>query len=123
LTFSSLPVLTMSAPQTVTLTNSGNAALAISGIAASGDFAQTNTCGSSIGAGSSCTINVTFTPTAVGQRSSSLTITDNAANSPHTVSLTGTGLPAGTPAGTYQIGVAGAAGTLLQTASIALVVQ
>ncbi len=50
-----------------------------------------NTCGTSLAAHTTCTINVTFTPTQLGQRTGTLTITDNAAGSPHTVSLTGAG--------------------------------
>src|SRR5947209_2130527 len=86
-----------SAPQTVTLSNSGSATLSISSIAITGtnatDFAQTNTCPSgsnTLAAGSSCTISLTFTPGASGARSSSLTFTDNAADSPQTVTLSGT---------------------------------
>src|SRR2546421_267912 len=86
-----------SAPQTVTLSNSGSATLSISSIAITGtnaaDFAQTNTClggSNTLAAGSSCTISLTFTPGASGARSSSLTFTDNAADSPQTVTLSGT---------------------------------
>jgi hypothetical protein len=95
LTFSSQTVNTTSAAQSVTLTNSGNAALTISSIGISGanagDFSQTNTCGSSLAAGASCTISVTFKPTATGTRTAAVSIADNATGSPHTVSLTGTG--------------------------------
>src|SRR5216683_1036733 len=92
LTFASQTTGTTSAAQTVTLSNTGNAALTItSSIAASGDFAEANTCGSSVAAGANCTIGVTFTPTASGTRTGTLSITDNASGSPQTVSLTGTG--------------------------------
>ena len=58
---------TISAAQNVTLTNTGNAVLNISSIATSGDYAQTNTCGTSVAANNgACTISVTFTPTATG---------------------------------------------------------
>ena len=58
-----------------------------------GDFAETaDTCGSSVAAGANCTIELTFTPSAAGQRMATLDITDNAAGSPQTVSLSGTGL-------------------------------
>src|SRR5204863_9322519 len=87
-----------STAQAVTLSNSGSAALSITGIAItgtnSGDFGQTNNCGSSLAAGSSCAINVTFTPTATGTRNATLTVTDNASNSPPTESWTGTGVTA-----------------------------
>ena len=91
LTFATQLIGTTSAAQTVTLTNTGAIALTISSIAASGDFAQTNTCGTSVMAGASCTIDVSFKPTAKGARTGTLTITDNAPNSPQTVALTGTG--------------------------------
>ena len=89
---------TTSAAQVVTLTNTGSASLSISSIAASGDYAQTNTCGNFVGIGANCTISVTFTPTATGSRPGTITITDNAGNSPQTVSLTGTGIAASGPA-------------------------
>jgi hypothetical protein len=96
LTFSQQNVGSTSAPQTATMSNIGNASLSISSIATggtnSGDFVQTNTCGSSLAAGANCTISVTFTPAAAGSRSASLVITDNASGSPHTVSLSGTGV-------------------------------
>ena len=80
----------------VTVTNTGSVTLNISSITTSGDFAQTTStkpCGSTLLAGKSCIIKVTFTPTAMGTRTGSLTITDNAGNSPQTVSLSGTGGP------------------------------
>lgn len=91
LTFSSQIVGTTSAVQSVTLTNSGTATLSITSISVTGDFAETNACGNSVSAGSNCTVNVTFTPTATGSRSGSVSIVDNASGSPHTVNLTGTG--------------------------------
>jgi len=94
LMFGSQPLGTTSTAQPVTLSNTGNAALAISSIAVSGDFGQSNNCGASIAAGSSCTINVTFTPTATGTRTGLLTVTDNSngvAGSTQTASLSGTG--------------------------------
>ena len=91
LTFASQAVGSTSAAQTVTLKNTGAGALSISGIAASGNFAETNTCGTSLAASASCTISVTFTPTAAGTLSGAITFTDNAAASPQQVSLSGTG--------------------------------
>src|SRR5262249_44870845 len=81
-----------SAPQTVTLSNNGNSSLAISSISVSGDFAQTNSCGNTLAPGSSCSITVTFAPTTSGSRAGTLTVSDNAAGSPQTVSLSGNGL-------------------------------
>ncbi|HEV2498035.1 MAG TPA: FG-GAP-like repeat-containing protein [Terriglobia bacterium] len=95
LNFSSQSLGTTSSTQSVVLTNKGNASLNIVGIGNGGDFAQTyNNCGSSVAIGASCTISVTFTPTAVGPRSATLTIQDNAPGSPQSVALTGTGLSA-----------------------------
>ena len=95
LSFANQEVGTTSAAQPVSLTNSGTATLNVTSIAItgtnSGDFAQTNTCGSSVAAGANCSINVTFKPTAVGSRAASVTVTDSASGSPHSVSLTGTG--------------------------------
>jgi len=91
LTFAGQPVSTPSASQPVILTNTGTGMLTSLTIAASGDFAQTNNCPGSVAPTAGCTINVTFTPTAIGSRTGTLTLTDNAANSPQTVSLSGTG--------------------------------
>jgi hypothetical protein len=125
LTFGNQAVQTTSAPQPVMLSNNGSAGLAISGITTSGDFAQTSTCGATVAAGASCTINVTFTPTAASARTGSLSIADNAGTSPQTVALSGTGVPpaGGTPSGTYQITITGTSGTLVQTQIVTLVVQ
>jgi hypothetical protein len=91
LSFGGQNVNTISGAKNVTLKNTGKALLSITSIVTSGDFASTTTCGTSLSAGSSCTISVTFKPTATGTRTGAVTITDNAAGSPHTVSLTGTG--------------------------------
>jgi hypothetical protein len=91
LTFTGQLVGSSSSAQTVKLENSGGTAMTITSIAASGDFAQSNTCGTSVAAAGNCTISVTFNPTASGARTGTLTITDNAPGSPHTVSLAGTG--------------------------------
>ncbi len=88
----SQPVGTASAAQTVTLSNTGNASLAITSIATSGDFSEANNCGSAVAAGKSCTINVTFKPTAAGSRTGTLSINDNAAGGPQAVALSGNGL-------------------------------
>ncbi len=127
LTFSSQNQGTTSPVQTVTLTNSGNAALSITAISVGGtnpgDFRQTNSCGSSVVAGGNCSIGVTFTPTASGSRSATLTIGDNATGSQQLVSLAGTGVPPATPAGTYTITVTATSGALVQTMRLMLTVQ
>jgi hypothetical protein len=91
LAFGNQRVGTTSAPQTVTYGLLTGTVLNITSIVASGDFAQTNNCGSSLAAGQNCTINVTFTPTAGGARVGAITITDDAPGSPRIVSLSGTG--------------------------------
>jgi hypothetical protein len=97
LTFSSQPVDTTSAAQTFTLTNTGVGPLTIITVATTGDYSQTNTCGSSVAAGAGCTISVAFTPTSTGTRSGTVVVTDNAANSPQTVTMIGTGATPSVP--------------------------
>ena len=101
LSFSSQTVGTSSASQQITLSNTGNAVLAIDSISIvgsnAGEFSQTNSCSASLSPDSSCTINVTFTPTAVGTGVASISITDNASGSPQTVPLTGMGVAATAP--------------------------
>ena len=79
------------ASQTVTVTNTGTASASISGVSVTGDYSQTNNCGS-LAVNASCTVTVTFTPTAAGSRTGTLTVTSNANNSPTTVGLSGTGI-------------------------------
>ncbi len=93
LNFGSVATGSTSAAQTVTVSNPTNTAAAVSSISASGDYAQTNTCGSSIAANGSCTVSVKFTPTAAGSRNGSLTV--NAGGTTSTVSLSGTGTAPG----------------------------
>src|SRR5450432_3890625 len=90
-TFASQQIGTTSTAQTITLTNSGNAALTISGMQMIGDYAQTNNCPASLNASASCTVSVTFTPTAAGARNGALAISDNATSSPQSVNLTAVG--------------------------------
>jgi len=92
LNFGSVAVGTTSAAKTVTLTNRMKTTLNIVSITVTGDYAQTNTCGSSVVAGGTCQISVTFTPTATGTRTGKVTIQDNAVTSPQTISLTGKGI-------------------------------
>ena len=98
LAFANQTIGTTSAAKPVTLSNTGSVALTITGISITGtnstSFAQSNNCGSSVAAGASCTINVTFTPSAASALTATLSVADNAAGSPHTVALTGTGVAA-----------------------------
>jgi uncharacterized repeat protein (TIGR03803 family) len=91
LTFATQVVFTTSSPQNVTLTNTGNGTLSITGISVTGQFSQTNTCGSSVAPGAKCMITVKFTPKSKGPLTGRVSVTDNAPGSPQTVSLTGTG--------------------------------
>ena len=114
LTFSNQITSTTSAAQLVTLSNTGNAVLSISGISLSGtnasSFTQTNTCGATLAPASNCTLSVTFSPTAAGNYSASLIISANV--SVPTVSLAGTGV------NTYAVG--GSLTGLLNNGSITL---
>lgn len=95
LSFGQLPLGETSQPKTVTLTNNQKVTLSFTSILTTGDFAlSSNKCGKSIAAGATCTVTVTFTPTAAGARSGKLTFTDSASNSPQVVSLAGTGIAA-----------------------------
>ena len=96
--FGSQLVGTTSTAQQVTLTNSGTAPLAIAGLSLTGtnpaDFSQTSGCPvapATLAAGAGCAVSVRFAPTAVGGRSASLQVAHDAAGSPHTVTLSGTG--------------------------------
>jgi hypothetical protein len=80
---------TSSSGKTIQLSNAGNASLSLASIAASGDFSQTNSCGSSLKLKNSCSIQVTFTPTANGLRSGSLTFTDDGRPGTQSLPLTG----------------------------------
>ncbi len=84
-----------SASQQVTLSNTGTATLNLSSIAvgvSNGSATQTNNCGTSVAAGGSCTVAISWTPGSTGNMTGSLTFTDNAANSPQVVSLSGVGV-------------------------------
>ena len=94
LTFATQLVGTTSPPQTVTLTNTSTHNLSIGELHFTGSnpgaFAQTNTCGTRVPAGRSCTISVTFSPHKL-LNTAALSVVDNGGGSPQTVSLTGTG--------------------------------
>jgi hypothetical protein len=95
LTFAPQIVKKPSNAQTISLTNTGDASLTISGIAIAGanpaDYSQTNDCGTSLPINTTCSINVIFKPLGLDARTASVTITDNAANSPQAVPLGGVG--------------------------------
>jgi Abnormal spindle-like microcephaly-assoc'd, ASPM-SPD-2-Hydin len=87
---------TTSTSRFLTLTNNGNATLKFKGGSIrglnSGDFKiATNNCSATLAAGASCTVTITFTPSATGPRVAQIFITDNAVGSPQNVQLTGVG--------------------------------
>ena len=130
LAFSARTVKTSSTAQALTLSNTGNATLNLSAIQITGDFAQVSNCPATLPANSSCTINVTFTPTVSGTRTGSLTISDNAQGSPQVVSITGAGTDfslAGSPnsdtvqpgsAATYKLTVSSIGGSFVNAVQL-----
>jgi len=92
LTFTQVRVATHQT-QTVQLTNTGNSALSITSISitGTGQFSQTNNCGASVAAASSCTITVTFSPSFPETQTGAVSISDDAPGSPQSVALTGSG--------------------------------
>jgi hypothetical protein len=81
--------------QTVTLTNNGGVPLLLQNIGTTGDFVivpGSNNCGNTVAVSAVCTMQIAFAPTAGGPRAGLLTVTDNAGNSPQTLTLTGSGV-------------------------------
>lgn len=118
LNFGVQPVEIVSPTKHVTLTNSGGAALNISSIVTSpSQYIESTTCPSSLAGGVSCTINVAFDPTSETDFNGTVTITDNAANSPQTISLSGVGSFAEYSASSFNFGnvAVGATGSLTMT--------
>ncbi|HXW17084.1 MAG TPA: choice-of-anchor D domain-containing protein, partial [Candidatus Acidoferrales bacterium] len=95
LAFAPQAVGSSSAASPIEVTNAGNGALAISGLAFTGadpsDFSATQNCGTSLVPGGSCQISVIFAPTTAGSRSAYLNVTDNSPSSPQVIPVTGDG--------------------------------
>ncbi len=93
LVFGNQAIGTTSPPQDVTLTNTGTSTLNISGASITGsdptNFNEIDNCRSSLAAQATCTLKVTFKPTATGTRTAALSIADNAPGSPQSVGLSG----------------------------------
>jgi hypothetical protein len=89
--FGSQAIGTVSAPQKLTFTNSGDATLMVTSIATSPEFGETGNC-ATVAPGASCAINVTFQPTGSGLRTGTLTINSNSVDGVFTLALTGTGV-------------------------------
>ena len=82
---------TTSPALSITLSNYGSMTLNIASITVTTNFGETDNCGATVVSGANCTLNVTFSPTATGSVSGTLSITDNDPASPQMVSLSGTG--------------------------------
>jgi hypothetical protein len=120
LSFGTVTQGTSSAPQTVTVSNAGGAPLHISSVvlggASSADYVLTNGCTASpYAVNTSCSLSVSFAPLATGSRAGVVTLTDDAPNSPQTISLAGSASPAIT-AGPAPNGSASATVSAGQTA-------
>jgi 6-phosphogluconolactonase (cycloisomerase 2 family) len=89
------------AAQTATLTNNSSAAITVSKVAISGDYTQTNTCGTSIGAGKNCTFSVTFAPLVAGTIDGAVTFTGSGITAPQVLNLAGTSTATTTTSARY----------------------
>jgi hypothetical protein len=91
---------TTAAPQNLTVSNTGTGPLHVTAIGVSGlnagDFsvAGSSCLGTTVAPASNCSVPVTFAPLAPGIRTTTLTITDDAANSPQTITINGTAVTA-----------------------------
>ncbi len=110
LEFSSRPAGTTSTPQTVTVTNTGDGQLNISSVSLTGtnaaDYTLANTCGGTLAVGATCTLSVSFSPTATGTRTAAVSISTNPASASGTLPISGTGVsspitPPSTPVQVY----------------------
>jgi len=132
LLYASQMIGTSSQPQTVVVRNIGSAPLSISSITITGDFAETDDCGTSLSAAGSCTLSVTFTPSAGGSRNGTIVMADDGAGAPHSISLSGSAIapvvsltPAGLSFPNSPIGTATAAqtATLANTGNMVLTIS
>jgi trimeric autotransporter adhesin len=110
-----------SSPETLTVSNTGNTAVTFTSITVTGDFAGATLaqCPSIAVDAKPCSFQITFTPTAAGTRTGTITFTDNATGSPQTVTLTGTGVavaigisPTSLTFGSQAVGTTSAAQTV-----------
>ncbi len=97
-TFADLAVGSTSAPNAITVTNTGVAVVNVSSVASSNpaEFPVTSTCAQVPGSGT-CAISVTFKPAAAGARIGTITVTSDGTGSPQTIAVSGNGIAAGTP--------------------------
>jgi hypothetical protein len=121
LTFAPQQVGTTSAPQPMTLTNSGDQILTGIAVATTGDFSAVNNCGTTLQAQASCTLSVSYAPTVAGSEPGNVTVTDKLRS--QTIALTGTGvappgasaLPASIAFGGYAVGTTSSVQTVTVT--------
>jgi len=129
LSFGNQALGTVSAQRSLTLTNTGNAVLAIAGVyvypIGGPDFNAYNGCNSTpnLAPGANCSILVTFSPTLAGSRSGSIAVADNAPGSPQSVTLTGVGALQPTSPGTYSIQVQATSGSDYHYPNVSVTVQ
>jgi sugar lactone lactonase YvrE len=82
-----------SGPRTISISNTGEGALIISSVSGTGDFVESNNCGTFILPGNNCSVSISFLPTAAGLRTGVLKVADNAGSGSQVVALYGTGIP------------------------------
>ena len=106
LTFPTTSLGSTAAAQALTLSNPGTLTLNISSIAITGanssSFNETDNCDTSLAPNAACTISATFTPAASGNLTAAVSVADDAAGSPQTATLTGTGTIAQTPQAVFS---------------------
>ncbi len=112
LNFGPVDVTAHSGPQTVTVSNNTDVAVPLGPVTISGDYAESSTCGNTLPARGTCTVSVVFTPTAIGVRAGSLTISTGGTAVPSiTVSLTGNGVD-------FSVAVSPASGQVIAGISV-----
>ena len=138
--FQSVVLNVTSASHTVVLKNTGSAVLNIASIALAGanpaDFATNNTCSATLAINATCSITATFTPSVSGPRAATITLTDDALDSPQSVALSGTGVtdtvslsanslsfnsqPIGSPTSSQSVMLTNVGSVALSIASVAI---
>jgi hypothetical protein len=123
LTFNGQNVGTASASRTAMLSNTGDAPLDIGAIGIrgtnGGDFTETNNCPPNVNPSNHCVLSVTFKPSGTGARTAAVTFTDNAAGTPQSLQLNGTGTA---PAVTFMPGSVNFNPQLVNSTSLAVTV-
>lgn len=108
-----------SAPNDVTMKNTGDATLTITSISTAAPFSVTDDCGNTLAAGESCTVSATFSPVSEGAVSGSIPIVSDAPTTPDSIALTGTGVAADQPVASFSTNALNFGGQLINTTSAA----